>query len=845
MERAQGIQRPAREAAEAADAVGAVHAGAAALERVHVRGLTMGFRTFLLLIVAGLSPAAALDLSKAVVVFPPESSARERKAVTMLVEEVEKRTQIRWAMQTSWPVSNRTAIVVGTSSSLGKFGQKSRSALVESPGSNPGEGFQIQTVTNGLESVVSVAGNDDRGVLFAIGHLLRHLQMTIGSIMLADNFKAVTAPKYPLRGHQLGYRPKTHSYDAWDLAIWEQYIRDLAVFGCNAVELIPPRSDDDATSPHFPLPPMQMLVAMSKLLDEYGLDVWLWYPAMDRDYSDAKTVEFALREWGDVFKQMPRLDAVFVPGGDPGHTRPKVLMALLEKQAANLRRYHPKAQMWVSPQSFNQEWLEEFIDILRKEQPAWLAGVVFGPQVRVSLSKLRSLVPEKYPIRHYPDITHSRQCQYPVPDWDTAFAVTEGREGINPRPLGHAAIFRLLQSYTVGFITYSEGCNDDVNKTVWSALGWNPDADVAEVLREYSRYFIGESYTDDFAQGLLALERNWQGPLLANEGVDTTLKQFQAMERVAAPRDKLNWRFQMALYRAYYDAYTRNRLLYETGLENRAMEILRDARRRGGVTAMNEAQAVLDDAITRRVSGDLRSRVFELAEALFQSIRMQLSVERYQAIGVDRGANLDTIDYPLNNRLWLKEQFVRLRSLPSEAERLRSIESIWQWTNPGPGGYYDDLGNLGNQLHLVRRTGWGKDPAFLESSLVGFEEGDVVDEPDEKPEGALRYSWINHAESLNDSPLQLHYANLDGRAQYKIRVVYAGDSPKRKIRLVANDGVEIHPLMVKPWPTRPIEFDLPRSATAGGDLTLSWRREPGLGGNGRGCQVSEAWLIKK
>ena len=25
-----------------------------------------------------------------------------------------------------------------------------------------------------------------------------------------------TAPKYPLRGHQLGYRPKTNSYDAWD-----------------------------------------------------------------------------------------------------------------------------------------------------------------------------------------------------------------------------------------------------------------------------------------------------------------------------------------------------------------------------------------------------------------------------------------------------------------------------------------------------------------------------------------------------------------------------------------------------------------------------------------------------
>jgi hypothetical protein len=25
---------------------------------------------------------------------------------------------------------------------------------------------------------------------------------------------------------------------------------------------------------------------------------------------------------------------------------------------------------------------------------------------------------------------------------------------------------------------------------------------------------------------------------------------------------------------------------------------------------------------------------------------------------------------------------------------------------------------------------------------------------------------------------------------------------------------------------------------------LSWYRTPGLGGNGRGCQVAEVWLIK-
>jgi ABC-type transport system involved in multi-copper enzyme maturation permease subunit len=788
----------------------------------------------------------ALDLGQAVVVSPPNSSVPEKTAVLMLVEEVARRTQLTWASRSAWPTDDRPVIAVGSRSALAAWGGDRTKGLSPIPPTLPPEGFEVRTVAAeaGAGPVVLVAGNDARGVLFGVGYLLRHLRLGQGAVSLAEDLQIVTAPRYPLRGHQLGYRPKTHSYDAWDLPTWEQYIRDLAVFGCNAVELIPPRSDDDASSPHFPLPPMRMLVEMSRLLDRYGLDVWLWYPALDRDYSDPKTVEFALQEWGEVFKQVPRLDAVFVPGGDPGHTQPKVLMNLLQKQTDGLHRHHPKAQMWVSPQGFTQAWLDEFLQILRTEQPRWLSGVVFGPQVRISLPALRTAVPAQYPIRHYPDITHSRQCQYPVPDWDTAFALTMAREGINPRPTSQAAIFRLLQPHTVGFITYSEGCNDDVNKTIWSALGWNPEAEATEILRQYSRYFLGERYTDDFAQGLLALERDWQGPLLANAGVETTLRQFQTMERLATPRDQVNWRFQMALYRAYYDAYTRSRLLYETELEDRAMTALRQARRLGSLNAMTQATAILDRARTERVAPDWRARVFELAEALFQSIRMQLSVERYQAIAVDRGASLDTLDYPLNNRLWLEERFRALRAKPTEADRRAGIEEILNWTNPGPGGFYDDLGNLACQPHLTRGLGYERDPAFLASSLVGFEEGDVVDEPDERPEGALRFSWINHAESLNDAPLELHYEGLDPDARYRLRVVYAGDSPKRRIRLTTADGIEIHALITKPWPIRPVEFEVPPGATAKGQLTLRWYREAGLGGNGRGCQVSEVWLLK-
>ena len=127
-----------------------------------------------------------------------------------------------------------------------------------------------------------------------------------------------------------------------------------------------------------------------------------------------------------------------------------------------------------------------------------------------------------------------------------AFALTEDREAINPRPLGQTAIFRTYQASTIGFLTYSEGCNDDVNKIVWSGLGWDPEAKADETLRQYSRYFIGDEYAEGFTQGLLALEQNWRGPLLTNSGIETTLLQFQKLEQSASPAVLLNWRFQQA-----------------------------------------------------------------------------------------------------------------------------------------------------------------------------------------------------------------------------------------------------------------------------------------------------------
>jgi hypothetical protein len=749
--------------------------------------------------------SAALDLRQATLRLRPGAAPVEKKAAQMIAEEIEKRTQVRLALNPS-----------GSAAPVIDIGR----------GAGPADGFTLTVAAN----TVSIQGNDDRGVIFGAGYFLRQLDMSRGRLEIAAGLNVATAPKVQIRGHQLGYRPKTNAYDAWSVPLWEQYIRELAIFGTNTIELIPPRSDDAPDSPHFPLPQMEMMTEMSRIADEYGLDVSIWYPAMDPDYSNPKTVVFALNEWASVFRRLPRIDAIFVPGGDPGHTQPKYLMALLEKQAASLRRYHPKAQVWISPQSFDQVWLDEFIGILNAN-PAWLTGVVFGPQVRGSMAELRERVPARYPIRFYPDITHSMHAEFPAPAWDFAFATTEGREAINPRPTDEAAIFRRYLPFSTGFVTYSEGCNDDVNKFLWSGLGWNPEANVADLLRDYSRFFIGPDAADPFAQGLLALERNWHGG-----DTETTLAQFQSIERRATPQQRLNWRFQEALYRAYYDAFVRRREAVEAQQEQQANSVLRHAAHTGSQAAIAEAERLLDADLLPPDTRDLRARVFELAEALFQSIHMQLSVPRYQAIAIGRGANLDAIDFALNNRVWLKNQFAEIRRLPDEKARLGRLTGIPDWTNPGPDGFYDDLGDVARQPHLVGGQSFEQDPDFLKSPLMGF--GDL-------PEQGWRVSWFTDAETLGDTPLRLHYPDLDRNAQYAVRVVYGGDAPKIPIRLVANGRYEIHPFRVKPAPVAPVEFDIPRAATAAGELTLEWTKPAGGGGNGRGVQVSEVWLIRR
>jgi len=789
--------------------------------------------------------AQSTDFSKTSIFLPIKKNIQLQKAVQVMQEEIQKRTDILLPLTEKLTSKNKQIIAICIEGQPDRFQETYKAAINKLPATGK-DGYKIAFTDD--HSII-IAGHDERGALYGVGRLLRIMEMRTGQILVPSDLNISSTPAYPIRGHQLGYRPKTNAYDAWSVAQFDSYIRDLAIFGANSIEIMPPRTDDDPTSVNMKLPAIKMIAEQSRICKEYGLDVWMWYPNMGKDYNSVDSIRKELDEREKVFSVLPKLDALFVPAGDPGELEPDELFSWLDKEAVVLHKYHPNAKIWVSPQVFkpSAEWYRKFYQHVNRQYD-WFGGIVYGPWIKTPLPEVKKLINPSVQIRLYPDITHSYSCQYPVPDWDIAFAMTLGRECINPRPEDEKYIHNLYAPLAQGSISYSEGTNDDVNKMVWSDQDWNPSTPVLETLRDYARYFIGPDYTEGVAQGLMSLEQNFRGPLLSNDQVQRTFQQWLDMEKNAPVSVLSNPRFQSGLIRAYFDAYIQRRLIYETHLERQARNILESAKISVSYPAITNARNTLALANEKPVSPELKHRCYALADSLFRSFGAQLTIEKHHAMS-GRGNFIDNIDIPLNDALWILDHLNTIEKLPDENERLTAIDKMLHRTDPGPGGFYDNFGSPSAWKRVKAKKTWAEDPGSLESPRVSFGVGltgvDWVHEIVAKGfEGQTTpLAWMNQINTLYDTPLEMEYNNLDPKAEYTLKIAYTGRF-RSNMKLAAN-GVMIHDFIR--MGTKPLfEFSLPKEVTKDGKVRFTWTCGTDDGGEGeRGSQVAEIWLIKK
>ena len=184
----------------------------------------------LLATLCAMPQSGGIDLTAATVVVRENGAPdAEKTAVTVLVEEAEKRTGVRWTPRAGWPESG-TVIVATSKLDDVAGGQNAPDEIRKSVTRLKREGFVIAVdVTRPKQPVVWVVGADARGVLFGVGKLLRVMKLTKGAATLDANDKP---------GHVAGIS------DSRPPARLPQSRQLMGRLGCAAVRSIHSRAGD-------------------------------------------------------------------------------------------------------------------------------------------------------------------------------------------------------------------------------------------------------------------------------------------------------------------------------------------------------------------------------------------------------------------------------------------------------------------------------------------------------------------------------------------------------------------------------------------------------------------------
>lgn len=545
------------------------------------------------------------------------------------------------------------------------------------------------------EGEIIITAKTIRGLIFGYSLFLRKCTFENGVITLIKNISGDYSPQKEIRGHQAGYRTTPNTYDAWSYQQYFQYYLDMMAFGSNTVEHNGTKPKENFRNALMKYEQEDFLVEASRLADVVDLDVSLW-----QANADYETEEEALKIREQLYSSMPRLNIVFVPGGDPGELPADVFIDRCRKIQKVLTKHHPEAKMHPSAQAPHsiQDWGKTFCDIL-KEEPAEIDAVIMGPNHAFPIHELRKRIPEKYPMRFYPDITHNVRCEYPVnfleDDWHYTLAATLSRESVNPRPTELRTLHRIFAPYTIGSVSYSEGVHDDLNKMIWSVMEWDENIDLREAVLDYARYFMFGTDEEKITDCIFLLEKNWQGAPEENPCIDLCYKMFCELKK-DYPVLSENWRFLELYFRACCDKLVKMRRVFELKLCKEATEELK-------CNKLSSALEILNTPFSFQYSL-LRNEINTSAEKLFDLIGLQLDVEHYCADSWERGATLETIDNNVTDRAFLLNKLEYALSL-NENERNDFIARLISCRTSKEGEIYYSVALHGLNTLGVRQEG--------------------------------------------------------------------------------------------------------------------------------------------
>lgn len=450
------------------------------------------------------------------------------------------------------------------------------------------EGYRIEDLPAGW---VRVVGNDDRGVLYGVGKLLREGRYTAEG-WEPGPWRGASVPQKPVRGMYFATHFHNFYHDA-PLPEVERYVEELALWGFNALSVW----FDMHHFQSFQDPEAQEMVrrlhAILSAARGVGLSPSLGILA-NEGYAGGPPELRAT--WGCGDRLLPAHYHVELCPSEPGAMAQ--LLAWTEErltafadcgleyiwlwpydqggccchrchpwggngylkcgeQLARLaKRILPGVKIVLSTWDFNAYYPGEWEGLARAmaERSDWVDYIMADGREGGFVPYLEAHEPPGgLPVIGFPEISMLGR------------GTTWGGFGANPCPTLLQGLWDRSKTMLSGGFPYSEGIFEDLNKAMFAGFYWDPERPALDVLREYAVYEFGPEVADDVvtAIGLLdqtlarRREQGERGLRVILERPDLAAPAaalLQGADARMVPVARQAWRWRILLLRAMIEA---------------------------------------------------------------------------------------------------------------------------------------------------------------------------------------------------------------------------------------------------------------------------------------------------
>ena len=199
----------------------------------------------------------------------------------------------------------------------------------------------------------------------------------------------------------------------------------------------------------------------------------------------------------------------------------------------------PSAKHIVSTWMFDRQDYDGFWNYLSRQD--WIDYVLCDAHGDFPRYPLEHPLPGRTKLVTFPEI--SMYGRFP---W--------GGYGAIALPRRFERLFRQVEKVADGFVCYSEGIFEDVNKAVVTRLYLDPKTAPEEIVRKYARYHLAGTDPSDFVRLVDLMEANHLGVEFSSDRAKDARRLAERMDASILPSLRTSWRWRLLYVRALFDA---------------------------------------------------------------------------------------------------------------------------------------------------------------------------------------------------------------------------------------------------------------------------------------------------